>query len=303
LLEHREMLSLDRARILLGTRARVISPLGASEFLGSVAAHDRLTYDKRVRLALDVCEIYRERFPDDYAASLSPDFSTSREQEFYRLVHDNLFPLRLSEDTDLWQQIEDEPNFFLPFIPVKGIQRHMWAGGCFNFQEIETCFKVAQVLSWYTGAGGRGWEALSLMFGLPKDPSPAPPLNGWGWSHFLHSCRVDESPIRYLPLAFHFISYKTGNVWLDLPQIGYVGFEWSPEKVSELAEGIVQVREMEAKINDLNAWLDADPAARISRSVELWNRASEIEAASEYRDVNFPEIPGGLVFDLLRQGE
>ena len=304
LLDNRELLSLDRARIILGARARVTTPLGAAEFLGVRREHPEAhVYENRVRVALDVMALYRMLFPEQYEASASPQFSTRREQEFYRLVDEHLFPLRLSEDVDLWRQIEEEANFFLPFIPVKGIQPHVWAGGCFDFQRIETCFKVAQVFSWYTGAGGRGWDALRLMYGLPKEPAPADPPGGIGWSQFLHSCRVEESPLRYLPIAFHLISYKTGNVWLDLPQVGYVGWEWSEERVAELAEAMTQAREIGLKIDELNRWLDADPVARIGRALELWNRGAEIEAGSEYRGVNFPELDGGFVFDLLRQGD
>jgi hypothetical protein len=288
LLANRELLSLDRARVYLGSRARVRTPLGASEFLGVCASHDRETYDKRVRIALDCLELYRILFPEEYARSHTPLFSTQREHEFYRLVHRHLFPLLLSEDVDIETHLQREPNFFLPFIPMRGTQRHIWAGGCFHFQQIETVFKVAQVLSWMTGAGGRGWMALKMYFGLHGIPEPAPPLAAVGWSLFVYSCSVEGAPLSYLPLAFHMISYRTGNPWLDLPQIGYVGFEWSGEKIAELVAAQEQADEINAKIAELDKWLDADPVPRIGRIVELWNSAARAAELSGFAGAQLP---------------
>jgi hypothetical protein len=286
LLGNRELLNLQHARIFLATRARVRTPLGATEFLTQTDMHGRETYDKRVRLALDCCGLYRDFFPDEYARSAAPPFSTRREHEFYRHVNRDLFPLVLNGGVELETEIRREPQFFLPFIPVRGVQRHVWAGGCFDFQEIETGFQVAQVLSWMTGAGGRGWHALSLLYGLGDCPPPlAPSYGGVAWTLFVYSCSVEETPMKYLPLAFHMISYRTENMWLDLPQIGACGFEWSHEEVSKLARLWKGAEEINRRLAVFNAWLDEDPKPRIARAVELWNMSLQAEQATGFGGV------------------
>lgn len=293
LLANREMLSLERARLHLATRSRVRTPLGASEFLGRSLDHGRETYSKRVQVALDVISIYREFFPEEYARSGSPHYSTEREHEFYRLVNTKLFPLLLSEDADLETHMSREPNFFLPFIPMKGTQKHIWAMGCFDFREIEIEFQVAQVLSGFTGAGGAGWQALSLLYGLEGLPAPAPPVGAVGWQLFDYSCAVENTPLKYLPVAFNMIAYKTGNQWLDLPQIGYVGFEWSREQIAKLLLARQEADDINLKMKALGLWLEEDPAARIGRAIELWNRAAATEEQYGYG--------GMLQDDLIRE--
>ncbi len=274
LLANRELLSLGRARIYLGSRARTRTPLGAIECLAVMGAPEGENYDKRVRLALDCIEIYRELFPEEYARSSAPHFSTQREHEFYRLVHTRLFPLLFNQEVDTLTLLEREPLFFLPFIPLRGIQRHIWGGGQFHFWEIETVFRLAQVLSFGTGAGGRGWEALRLAYGLDDELKPAPPLAAVGWSLFRYSCAVEESPLRFLPYAFELITYKTGNPWLDLPQIGFVGFEWSSKEIMRLALQWREANSIVLGVETLDQWLAGDPKQRLSRAIELWNDAA-----------------------------
>lgn len=290
---------LSRSLLYLASRARVRTPIGAAEFMWSSCTHGRETYDKRVRIALDVCGLFRHYFPGEYERSPAPPFSTEREHEFYRLVEKNLFPLLFCQEVDL-QTLCHSPQFFLPFIPMRGTQAHLWAGGCFDFQRIETVYKLAQVLSWMTGAGGDGWRALSMIFGLEGVPAPAPPLAAVGWTLFMYSCAVEDSPLKALPLAFSMISYKTGNPWLDLPQIGFVGFEWSREQIEALAAGWRRRQMMLDKMAELTHWLDEDPRPRISRAVELWNKASEVEARTGHAG---HLVPHGQLFHTTLDGE
>jgi hypothetical protein len=297
--------ALQRSLVYLVTRARTRTPLGAAEFLTASDMHGRDTYDKRVCVALDVCGLYRDLFPAEYEASCAPPFSTQREHEFYRLVQANLFPLLLSEEVPLETHLRREPNFFLPFIPLRGTQPHMWAGGCFNFQQIETSFKLAQVLSWWTGANGPGWHAVCLLFGLKDCPVPAPPVAAVGWTLFTYSCAVEESPLKYLPLAFNMIAYKTGNPWLDFPPVGYAGWEWSHEQVTKLTRAWQQAGKMTACLKALDEWIEADPQPRIARAIELWNKAAEVELRSghageyiEHGTFAQTQLPGDVINEV-----
>jgi hypothetical protein len=272
-------MNLTESKLYLAGRIRTRTPLGAAEYL-DVALTDRESYDKRCRVALNAMEIYRASFPEEWANSTSPYLSTQREQELYRLVDANLFPLLLSETVDIETHIRREPQFFLPFIPMRGIQRHTWIGGQFHFWEIESAFRIAQVLARMTGAGGEGWSALCLNHGIAREPAPAKPLAAVGWSLFSYSCHVEDSPLRYFPIAFHMINYKTGNPWLDLPQVGFFGFQWSLEKIMELHLAMVDANRFGDAIVELSKWFDEDPPARIRRAVELWNDAASKEGAA-----------------------
>jgi hypothetical protein len=294
LLAHRDALSLERASRYLVGRVRTQTPLGAAEFLDCMRAGAQVSYGKRVSIAMNCMEIYREAFPEEYRRSSAPFFSLQREHELYRLVHAKLFPLVVSEQVDIITLLEKDPKFCLPFIPVRGLQPHCWEGGEFDFWKIELCYRIAQVLSHNTGAGGPGWHALSTAYGLSSAPAPAPPLACVGWDLFVHSCQVDGSPLQYLPLAFNLISYRTGNPWLDIPPIGYMAFEWSTVEVAKLAVQQQNAETMGVAIKTLDRWLEDDPKARITRVVELWN-----EAARKEEEWGFG---GMLVDDLVEAG-
>jgi hypothetical protein len=282
LLANRERLGFEDARLQLVKRSRVRTPLGAAEFLGRTLDHGRETYDNRVRVCAEVMSMYREIFPEHYERSDSPHYSTMREHEFYRLVNQHLFPLRLSEDVDLETHMRREPSFFLPFIPVKGTQKHTWALGGFNFRKIEIEYQIPQVLSDRMESPGLdGWQTLRIMYGVEGE-RPAPPLGSVGWQLFNYSCTTSETPLKYLPLAFRMTSYKTGNVWLDLSPVGYIGSEWKREQLARIAEEWLKADHAYLQMKALGCWLEEDPKARIEEIVMIWNKASVTEREYGY---------------------
>ena len=296
LLANRDVLSLDHSRRYLVGRVRAQTPLGAAEFLDCLSKRQSDKYAKRLETAIDCLEIYRSAFPQEYARSSSPYFSIQREHEFYRLVHTKLFPLSPNEEIDIEQVLERDARYWLPFIPVRGIQQHLWEGGQFDFWKIELCFRIAQVLGGNTGAGGAGWRALSMVYGLDDMPAPRPPLACVGWDLFVHSCNVEDSPLRFLPLAFNLIGYQTGNVWLDLPQVGCIGYEWSMKEVAELAVMWQNAETVNVAIKSLDIWLEEDPKRGIKRAVELWNDASHKEEEWGFGGMLVPDLveAGGI---------
>ena len=277
LLARRELLSLDHALGFLAGRLRARTPLGAAEYL-ELNAFSREAYDERLKIAISVCDIYRDFFPRHYAASQSPIFSLRREQEFYVLCDRHLLPL----GSDVEAEIARDLSFLLPCIPVRSVQTHTWAEGAFDLARIETVYKVAHVLS--TRAGSDGWRRLAQMFAL-GDQLPAPPLGAVGWQLFAYACSVEESPLRFLPLAFEVSCYRTGNVYLDLPPGGSMGVEWSHRNVSQLFIARQRAGQIGACVAACDEWLSDAPRERIGRAVELWNRASEIEAQSGFAGV------------------
>lgn len=292
-------LTLSQANVYLASRVRKNTPFGAIEYLACVQHREPEVYRARVQLALDCLEIYQSLFPEEYSRSDAPPFSLQVEQEFYQLIHYKVFPLMTGPDMTVVDSIREQPFFFLPFIPLRGTQEHCWWGGQFDFAELQTVYKLAQVLSGLTGKGGRGWEALRVFYGLSGVPEPAPPLAAVGWSLFNYACRVDESPLKYLPLAFHMITYDTGNAWLDSRQgVGHLGFDWSAREIARLCVMWQQARQMEIAIKAVDNWLDHDPRARIAQVIKLWNDAAQKERTSGYEGMLVPDLVEAGAVDL-----
>jgi hypothetical protein len=163
--------------------------------------------------------------------------------------------------------VEADPEFFWPFIPVKGTQQHDWINGCCEFENLQTVFKLVLVLS---GMESERWRDLGIR------RAPAPPLEALRWTHFVYACAVDVTPLRYLPLAFNLVFYKTGNAWLDVPREASFGFEWSAENVAKLFLARRQAEEINLNVLTLNRWL-VENRSEVLRVVEMWNRAAEME--------------------------
>lgn len=277
LLDRRELLNLTRARLYLAGRLRARTPYGAAEFLQMKLAIDSgiwppELYEKRLEVAVQVCDLYRHAFPRQYAASQAPPYSLRREQEFYVLANRHLFPLG-----PVVEAIRKDPSFFLPCITVKSMQPHDWRQGRFDFGKIGTACQLAQVLSGraWTLAGGFGWREFALPHGLDC-PAPAPGLDPVGWQLFSYACATEETPLRWLPAVFHLTSYQTGSVFLDKPDGMIV--EWEPHKVGQLLLARRRAEEVLAAVATCEEWLDENPRERVARAVELWNRAAGIAA-------------------------
>jgi hypothetical protein len=276
LLADRALLNFERAQGYLAGRLRARTPLGAAEYLEMKALWPDGTYEKRLEVAVSVCDLYRLMFPRQYAASQAPLYSLAREQELYVLVNRHLFPLG-----DVEEAIREMPTFFMPGITVKSMQEHDWRQGAFDFRKIGTACQLAQVLSGraWTLTGGYGWGAFAALHGLDC-PAPAP-LCAVGWELFRYACATEGTELRWLPAAFHLTDYSTGSVYLDVPG-GTFGLEWTPENVGKLLMARRRAGEVLAAVAAVEEWLDEAPRERIARAVELWNRAAQVEAQSQH---------------------
>lgn len=267
-LANRGILNLKQATHYLVGRVRARTPIGAVDYLNITARGGADMYDVRVGLAIEVMDLYRETFPVQYNASLSPAFSTEREREFYALVDRHLFRLELDETTD--------PSHFYPFIPITGWQQHDWMNGCCPFSKLQLIYRLALVLS---GDERHRWRELGLS------EIPAEPLAAYGWTAFRYACAVEESPLREFPLVFHMTTYRTGNIWLDIPRDTLcTRIQWCAENMARLLLASQQASEIDARLIALEEWLQERPAERIAQAVKLWNDAKRQEIAEGYED-------------------
>lgn len=277
LLANREAISLKRATEFLVRRARLRTPIGSAEYLKMLYfqradRHEdsKNTTGARIAICVEVMELYRALFPREYAASMSPAFSIAREQEFYRLLNLRMFPVELS-------QVDAEPEFFWPGIPISSkqphdwerIHEHGWEDGCARYEKLETAYKLAMTMCEHRRPGM--WRKLGLR------EEPAPPLSKIPWSLFVYTCRIEDTPIKYLPLAFYITHSETGNLWLDTPKetplSGMPRIEWNLGNVIALFSSRTQASMLLDNVNQCSAWLDQSPA-NLRYAAHLWNQAA-----------------------------
>lgn len=284
------------ARFYLAARMRTRTPAGAAEYLKIRLTHEQ-AWGGRVKLSLDLMQIYRELFPRHYAASRAPHFSTAREHELYRLVNLHLFPLCVSEDgqrVELDRHISRDPNFFLPVIPVQGTQQHDWVEGCCAFADLQQVFQLALVLAWHP-LGRKNREAYLAALGL-GGVEIAPPLGAYGWSHFKYWISTGGTPLAELTHAFEMISYKTGSPWLDVPRAaGMAAVGWTPHNVGRLFTARRQAEEINARVLGLDRWLREVGAVGALMAIELWNAASGMEAEAGLAGLRTVDLPAAGV--------
>jgi hypothetical protein len=289
LLANTKKLGTTDSRFFLVSRSRLLTPLGAAEYLKVKATHEAEAWDARVKVCLDVMELYRTFYPRQYAASTSPHYSTAREHEFYRLVNEHLFPLTgwgADRQDSLEELIRRDPNFFLPAIPLAGTQQHDWQRGCCPFPKLQTVFKLALCL---IGHPLGKVDAFVREFGLAHEP--APPLAAWGWQQFLLMCGVHDGPLRYLPLAIDMVCYSTRTPWLDIPpKVAGVTAEWGVQTIGKLFLARQKAEQVSMAVFALDAWLNESPAERVGHAVKLWNSIHVMEEQSGFGGMTAEQI-------------
>lgn len=279
LLANKARIGTTDARFYLVSRMRTRTPAGAAEYLKVRATHDPEAWDARVKLSMDLMDIYRELFPRHYSASRSPYFSTAREHELYRLINHHLFTLCEDGDgrhAELERMIESDHNFMFPYIPVEGIQQHDWIQGCCPFQNLQLVFQLVLVLSNHPR-----WKRHREPFLREQGLSPeqvAPALGALGWSLFNYYLAVGGTWLKFLPLAFRMVAYSTGSPWLDVPPgAGKIGFEWSRHNVGMLFQARRTAEAINNHVYQLNQWL-SETHVGVILAIQLWNDAANMEA-------------------------
>jgi hypothetical protein len=305
LLADKSKLGTTDARFYLASRLRTRTSAGAVEYLKVLSTHQPQGWDARVKLSLDLMEIYRELFAEPYRASCSPPYSTAREHELYRLVNQFCFPLCIAEDRKtilIEKLIEEDPNFILPVIPVAGTQQHDWINGCCPFQDIQTIFKLVLVLANHQ-TSRKHRESFLNTYGFDSS-MVAPPLGAYSWTHFEYWCATSGGGgtwLGYLPLAFKMVAYKTGSPWLDIPpNSGDVGFPWTPKNIALLLQARRRAEEINQQVSALNHWLDVTGRVGVTLAIQIWNDAANMEAEDGFAGVAAEDLRERLE-QIIRQ--
>jgi hypothetical protein len=223
--------------------------------------------------------IYQYFFPSDYAALIAqrqaaPDRLCDKQKmlSLLRLIDQHLFPLSIDlEDDDEWED-EEYQEYIENYIPIQVFGWCEWV----NDGDIEYhCFEI-QV----------------LMFLADENLQNNPPYLGGEAAHqFVQArtssiglgaidlekletrCRLEESPLQYLPTALLQATGELDNAFLccfDPELIVVQDREWSIRNLRAWHEAWQEAEATLAEINAVVTYLRED-IEHLNRVLQLWN--------------------------------
>lgn len=227
--------------------------------LGFTSARDAVAQLGVWADATRILQLYRRYFPDEFARSTAPltipriggePGYSEREQEFFRLVNEHLFPL-----PDLAFEMERFPS-----IPVcaKGID---WEDPPETYglaiHAVMALF-VDQDFPW------TNW--------LP--PTLHVETGELDWDKFKQLCQDGKGAVCQFPLLVELVAHDTGNLWLDISfDCNWESFAWEEASLNYLSREWQRARDLIARINRALEQIDAHPRYYLTWLVRLWNRA------------------------------
>lgn len=221
---------------------------------------DAFTYLESRLNSAHLLSLYQHYFPNQYAQSKATYFSYSlevpspKEQEFFHLVNDNLFPLGIDE----WE-LEERPTL-IPFYP-KDID---WYNS-----EIDEFDEFIQFLICLYGETllEDNWQA---HFGINSSHICSIEQINWSLLHCL--CKTASYPLIYLYDAISLIDHSTNIIWLDSTWEFYEAFDWSVENIDFLTNQWKQAKTLWENVEALGVWLEDSPDHKLA-TIDLWNQA------------------------------
>lgn len=207
-----------------------------------------------------ILHLYRRYFPQEFARSTASTVIpnqggdrgySEREEEFFRLVDQRLFPLpEFLFDTER-----------LPSIPIypQGLD---WEDERENFR-----VSLRAAMAIVSDEDGMFWETW-----LPKDIRPA--SGEREWSKFLNLCRKAKGRATRFPLLIQLAAHDTGNMWLDTSwEYSWEEYFWGEQEMEFLIREWRKARRFFAQLNPLLDQMDKHPRFWLRRLVQLWNQA------------------------------
>ncbi len=203
--------------------------------------------------------LYKALFPAQYKRSKASlergDLYSAREQEFFELVNQRLFPI-----DDGWVMERDNNiPYMLVGIDLETLDQYDWPIQALG----------ALVWDYYHGL----WEMAVEEIGLNDIPSP-PEQGRVRWKKFTRLCRRAGGVVACLPDALNVIAHDTGNFMLDICPETYEPIPWSLENVRQLAVEWKRAEKIWKRFGRVVDWLRDNPL-NLTQVVEVWNRCVE----------------------------
>lgn len=221
--------------------------------------------------------LYRHFFPREFAASTAdlvrhPGQAYSvRETEFFRLVHDNLFPIPYLVDYVMEELEPEERSDCIPIVP--------WGRDWWDEYDLEPGWQILLLLSEEFSLDGHPHYSLTLH----RRPD---------WPQILRllrralGCVVPtgqlertaaqaEEPLCHLPLALRMVHHETGNLFLDLTPEGEMpDIFWCVDNIEALIAESQDAVDISTAVGSLITWLNKDLVKHFRKVVSLWRASS-----------------------------
>ncbi|MEG4584659.1 hypothetical protein QUA54_05310 [Microcoleus sp. MOSTC5] len=258
------ILSVSQAIAGLRHSYPVTKPIEAIEFL------------QQTLNSIQILNLYQHFFPTEFTTSTSsiysdsPDIHSPRELEFFsRLDETELIPI------SPWQlEIAQEERLDELLIEPWGLD---WLS--YEDYDIESLAPEWQILlpltskglDWLTENDAQDWyeEEFNVLF------SHVLPPDSINYLQFQELCSLADFPIKSVPIVLSFLSYSTGNIWLDgCTQDEYQFREWTVENLISLSAQWQSAKEVITQAQQVIDWLATDRPRRFQQILELWNKST-----------------------------
>ncbi len=203
--------------------------------------------------------LYKTLFPTQYRRSKASlergELYSAREQEFFELVNQRLFPI---DDSWVMERDNNIP-YMLVGIDLETLDQYDWPIQALGALMFEYCHGL--------------WEMAIEAAGLDACRVPSPPEQGKvDWKRFVRLCKQAGGAVKYLPDALNVIAHDTNNFLLDTCPETYEPIPWSLENVRQLAIEWKRAEKIWARFGWVVDWLRDNPL-NLTQVVEVWNRS------------------------------
>ena len=258
-----------------------------------------LLYLKQLKESATLLLLYRHFFGEEYHASQASaipepgQLYSLKEQEFFTLVDQKLFPLPLDYYSEAAASYGDERS---EQIDIMCLGLDWWNT---EVEELHFGWQLLLVLSGSCEASALTAPAANFQVETQDTAASSPTRFDPRLTAVLESikeagagsrssytsvqlswleeeCLSRGEPLASLPLALRIIMHDTDNLWLDpLPESPVDDAYWCIEDVALLAEAYREASQILERVEGLLHWLEAD-LIHFKEVVTLWNQSCSI---------------------------
>lgn len=242
---------LYRAIEYLGFRARNGNAVAACASLEKIIAEQQKY------------QLFKKFFPDEWNRSRASFFKTGyyenyseRTNEFFRLVHEKLFPILSGWNEDEEAELE---NFYIFSFNIDLCCEEI------EYEHLRISYVFALVFFF---GGDEIWEFLAANYEINRDDFPA--VNNLPHDKLWRGARTRKTDL-YVNL-FEIIDHSTQNPWLDTMNCrGGECFAWDEDTIHFLTETYKESQRLLEKTVLLDDLIAVNPKGVLLDLISLWN--------------------------------
>ena len=235
----------------LGFRARNRNAISACETIEKLVAEQQKY------------QLFKKFFPDDWNNSRASFFKTGyyenyseRTNEFFRLVHEKLFPVLSGWNEDEEAELE---NFYIFSFNIDSCCEEI------EYENLRVSYVFALICFF---RDDEIWEFLSANYNISREDFPA--VNNLPHDNLWRGTRTGKTEL-YVNL-FEIIDHSTQNPWLDTMNCrGGECFAWDEDTINFLTETYKESQRLLEQTVLLDEMIAANPKQVLLDLISLWN--------------------------------